>query len=225
MTTTMRSSSEERPRRPLFAWLRGLLSVGALALVGCTDAKPRAVVGGSLDAPVVAMPVDDPHSLRELPVFELTDQSGAEFGSRELAGVTWIGCFVFTRCAGPCPRITADMAWLQDELAGSDVELVSFSVDPRFDTPEVLTRYAQGFDADFERWHFLTGPQLEVVELVQQGFWQAVDINPEGLITHSGSLVVVDGQGRLRGVYDSSERKGRVRALERARFVAAEGSR
>ncbi len=197
-----------------------------LALAGCGDepgANARAGSGGGFGDPGVALPADDPGAVRDdLPAFALVDQAGDPFGSAELKGTTWIGSFVFTRCAGPCPRITADMAWLQDRLADTAVELVSFSVDPRFDTPAVLARYGESHGADFERWHFLTGEQLAVHEVVQQGFWQAVAVNPDGLITHSESLVVVDGEGRLRGVYDASERTGRTRALERALFVAGE---
>jgi protein SCO1/2 len=87
------------------------------------------------------------------------------------------------------------------------VRLVSFTVDPERDTPEVLAEYARRFQADLERWLFLTGPKEPLYRLVGEGFRLAVeDGGPQaGLITHSTRFVLVDQHGRIRGYYNGAE--------------------
>src|SRR5213594_5132066 len=91
--------------------------------------------------------------------FQLTNQNGQPFGSPQLAGKIWVADFVYTTCPGPCPLISSRMSELQKPLEKTDVHLVSFSVDPEKDTPEVLDGYAGKLGADPERWDFLTGPK------------------------------------------------------------------
>src|ERR1700683_3737016 len=95
--------------------------------------------------------------------FSLTDQSGHPFSDKDLRGKVWVASFIFTRCAGPCARVSANMARLQKEMAGKEVlMLVSFSVDPDYDTPAVLQRYAAHFGADPSGWKFLTGKRRDI---------------------------------------------------------------
>ena len=103
--------------------------------------------------------------------FGLTDQDGREVRAADLRGTVWIASFIFTRCSGPCPHVSATMENLQDAFAGEpDVRLVTFTVDPEYDTPEVLKRYAQRFHADPKRWLFLTGREADVYRTLQDGF-------------------------------------------------------
>jgi protein SCO1/2 len=107
------------------------------------------------------------------------------------------------------------MAKLQAAVRELDgVRLVSFTVDPERDTPEVLSEYANRFQADPERWLFLTGAKEPLYRLVGDGFRLAVDDGgPQaGLITHSTRFVLVDKQGRIRGYYDGNE-SGTAEAL------------
>ncbi len=78
-----------------------------------------------------------------VPTFQLTNQNGQPFGSGQLAGKIWIADFIYTTCPGPCPMISGRMSELQKPLEKSDVHLVSFSVDPKKDTPAVLSDYAR----------------------------------------------------------------------------------
>ena len=105
------------------------------------------------------------------------------------------------------------MAALQSDLAAmKDLRFVSFSVDPKWDTPDVLAKYAANYGADSMRWFFLTGPQQEVHGLSRKGFKLGVDESPPDApniaiepIFHSSRLVLVDTQGRVRGYYDALE--------------------
>ena len=149
--------------------------------------------------------------LGTVPNFSLTERSGRPVTLADLHGKVWVADFVFTHCAGPCPLMSRHMASLQALLVPShDVRLISFSVDPERDTPQVLTEYARKFGADPERWLFLTGDKKIIYELAQKGFTLvAGEIPPaerrpdEEAILHSTKFALVDGNGRIRGYYDS----------------------
>jgi protein SCO1 len=136
--------------------------------------------------------------------FRLTDQEGRPIARSQLLGKVWVASFIFTRCATLCPQVCATLAELQELTKGDpDVRLVSLSVDPDEDTPEVLKKYAARFGADPERWIFLTGKREKVYELVSKSFLLAVQQNegaartPGNEVTHSSKLVVVDRKGHL----------------------------
>jgi protein SCO1/2/putative membrane protein len=123
-----------------------------------------------------------------------------------------------------CPNITRQMARAQELLEGTDARLVSFSVDPEHDTPEVLRAYADAVaGADPERWWFLTGDQEAIYELIRKSFLLAVAMEPEQdpglLVAHSAFLVAVDESGRIRGYYDGESDAGTEAAVARIRFL------
>jgi protein SCO1/2 len=137
------------------------------------------------------------------PSFQLTNQNGEPFGSEQLRGKVWIADFIFTSCPGPCPVISGRMAEMQKPLAKSDVHLVSFTVDPETDSPEVLRAYAERLHAQPERWNFLTGPKETVYDLTQNGFKLPVlDDGGEQGPAHATRAVLVDRKGTIRGYYD-----------------------
>jgi protein SCO1/2 len=117
---------------------------------------------------------------------------------------------VFTRCPSVCPLLTAKFAALQKQLGGLPVRFVSISVDPEYDTPEVLAAYGARFEADPERWQFLTGPLQELERTVVKGFKvHRGDPEPSATdptlveIMHGEHFVLVDAQGAIRGYYRS----------------------
>jgi len=142
-----------------------------------------------------------------VPSFQLTNQNRQPFGSTQLAGKIWIADFVYTTCPGPCPMISSRMSELQKPLEKTDVHLVSFSVDPEKDTPEVLRGYAEKLQAEPERWDFLTGPKSAIYQLSHDGFKLAVSdgSDAQGIPVHSTRMVLVDRHGQIRGYYDAAE--------------------
>ena len=140
-----------------------------------------------------------------VPNFELVNQDGQPFGSAQLAGKIWIADFIFTSCRGPCPIISTRMSELQKPLEKSDVRLVSFTVDPEKDTPEVLRTYAGKLNARPGRWDFLTGPRAAIYSLSKDGFKLGVSDGSDetGLPVHSTRVVLVDRRGTIRGYYDA----------------------
>jgi len=159
--------------------------------------------------------------------FALKDQASRPVSAQTLRGQVWAAAFFFTRCPTICPRITRRMRDLQEQAASERVqlELVSFSVDPENDTPEVLLAYAKEFGANLATWRFLTG-DLEVVRKTsEQGFKLALDGKPTpgtehlGLF-HGSHLVLVDRAGMIRGYYRTSEDSQMTQLLKDAALLS-----
>lgn len=132
--------------------------------------------------------------------FSAINQENEKVDLADLEGEVWIADFIFTNCATVCPPMTVNKAELQQALKDeniSNVRLVSFSVDPEFDTPEVLKEYADNFDADQSTWDFLTGySQEDVIELAKSSFKAIVVPDPNsGQVTHGTSFYLVDQDG------------------------------
>jgi len=150
--------------------------------------------------------------LAEVAEFNLTNQQGQVFTLANLRGQVWVADIIFTRCAGPCPRMTRQMKELQDALpSSSKARLVTLTTDPVFDTPQVLRLYGERFGANPDRWTFLTGAKDQIARLATSSLKltaiekSAADREtPEDLFIHSTIFVIVDKQGRLRGVFEST---------------------
>ena len=163
-------------------------------------------------------PVPKPPALR-LPLagFVLTDQRGRSFGSEDLKGRVWVADFVFTSCPTACPKLTKRMAQIQHRARhlGDAFHLVTFTVDPENDTPARLASYATSYHANPARWSFLTGSLADIESTVVKGFKIAMGKEPTGAgggagsglfaIFHGEKLVLVDGEGAIRGYYDADD--------------------
>lgn len=165
---------------------------------------------------------------RPLPVhgtvadFTLTERSGRPVARADLAGRVWIADFFFTRCQTICPRMTAAMGALADELAAVPaIRFVSITVDPAYDTAYVLAEYAASHQADPERWLFLTGDQETVYPLLAESFHLSA-AGADGALNHTSRFVLIDGAGKIRGYYDSTAADAMRRLAADARRLAAE---
>jgi len=203
------------PSRP--AVLRAVPWVLAAALLAATGVV--LAVRGRASAPAL------PH-LGTLPAFALVERSGRPLTRESLRGQVWVADFIFTRCGGICPAMTARMARLRRE-AEPGTTFVSFTVDPDHDTPGVLTRYASAVGAG-DDWLFVTGTQKALYDLSVGGFkLAAMEVPPreripggDGPFLHSSRFVLVDGDGVVRGYYDSADEEAMaalVRDVARAR--------
>jgi protein SCO1/2 len=145
-----------------------------------------------------------------VPPFTLVERSQKTMTLADLRGRPWVAGFIFTRCGGICPAMTARMKDLRTEAP--TVDLVSFSVDPEHDTPAVLQTYARQHGIG-ERWWMLTGTTAALHSLAKDGFRLAAAAVPpeeqqgqgDGPFLHSSRLVLVDGEARIRGYYDSAD--------------------
>lgn len=161
-----------------------------------------------------------------VPEFSLVERSGKPATLEELRGKVWIADFIYTSCTDTCPLQSAEMARIQDEFKNTgDFRLVSFTVDPENDKPEVLSRYAERFKADGGRWLFLTGDRDEIYRLAQEGFRlgaapasKVVDKHHR-VFLHSSRFVLIDDQGSIRGYYESKDREALKRLREDAQTL------
>ena len=173
---------------------------------------PKIAVGIVALALAVACDREEPlPRLGALPELALTDQTGARFGLDEMRGRVWIASFVFTKCPTICPTLSAKMAELSRHFAGHEAELglVSFTVDPEHDTPDVLRAYSARYDADPAMWKWVTGRTEHVSDVVVRGFRLGLgEPVPTGEgegyeIMHSSHFVLIDRAGEIRGYYAS----------------------
>lgn len=162
--------------------------------------------------------------------FALTDERGEPFSEAALRGHVTIVSFLFTRCDQICPVTTMKMARLQDKTfdVGAKVKLASFSVDPAYDTPPRLAEYAQRYHADPARWRFVTGPVEDMRRLIEGPLMNTMardGVSASGApkIAHSGYFLLVDGNGHVRGTYDSDDIQRLDELIRDARFLARTG--
>jgi protein SCO1 len=143
--------------------------------------------------------------------FTLTNQDGKITTLADLTNHVWVADIIFTRCAGPCPRMTGQMKQLQDALPNSsETKLVTLTTDPDYDTPPIMKRYGERFNADFNRWTFLTGTKSEIANLASGSLkLSAVPVKLEDqksgadLFIHTTIFVVVDKHAQLRGIFET----------------------
>ena len=160
--------------------------------------------------------------LASAPVFELVDQDNRTVTLESLRGKPWVADFIFTHCAGPCPTMTLQMAELRKTLGHADVGLVSFSVDPQRDTPQVLKEYATRFGADESSWRFLTGAKGEVFDVARGMLLTALPATEESAIIHDERFVLIDADGNIRGFYHSKDAQQMAALREDAAALVTE---
>jgi cytochrome oxidase Cu insertion factor (SCO1/SenC/PrrC family) len=186
----------------------------SLAL-GCQKPADRAVVALPAGTPAPAPAVMEPGA--ECLPFTLTAQDGQPFDSQSLAGKVWLGSVFFANCPGPCFRENQAIADILRRIDHPDLMAVSLTCDPDNDTPDVLRRYADRFEADPARWKFLTGDFAVIRKVANESFLLPAEVG-----VHSERGVVFDRQGRLRGSYHLLQ-EDRVALLEKLiRDVLAE---
>ncbi len=146
--------------------------------------------------------------------FTLTNQLGEQITLADFKGKVWVADIIFTRCMGPCPKMTEKMSELQQRFSGEqDLKLVTLTTDPDHDSSIVLKSYAEKFQNDPDRWFFLTGPKPEIKQLAKGSLKLGAEEkskedqeNPNDLFIHTTVFMLIDKHGRMRGeAYESLE--------------------
>lgn len=166
---------------------------------------------------VTAIAPDHPRWLED---FSFTDSAGRRLTRQDVSGKFLAVSFLFTSCSLTCPEVSRRMAEIQQLTTNTpDVQLLSFTVDPRSDTPPVLAKWGARFGADTNRWFLLTGDQAQLHELISTSFLATETNNPfnsmPGNFGGTERIAVVDKQGRVRVFFDGLR-------LETPAAVAAE---
>lgn len=146
---------------------------------------------------------------RQVGDFELVERSGRPFQRDQLTNRIWIASFFFASCSTECSSVMLRLAEIQERILPlTNVVLVSFTTDPRSDTPETLQRYAARFQADPNRWLFLTGERKPLLRTIVQDFLMPITSDNQGQadllsgLVHSDKLALVDRQGTVRAYFD-----------------------
>jgi protein SCO1/2 len=156
----------------------------------------RAIVNRGTPAPVEYLPSGP------VPDFTLTESHGQPVTRADLLGKIWVADLMFTSCPTACPAMSSNMSGLDRGLGPrDDLRLVSITVTPEYDTPEVLRNYAARYQAS-PKWLFLTGDRAQITRLANEGFW--LSAGTPGTVTHSEKFVLVDREGKLRGFFDGT---------------------
>ena len=148
-----------------------------------------------------------PDQARQLGAFAFTDQTGRTVTEAEVGGKYAVVNFIHTSCSISCLRVNQQMAEVQRLTAGQeDVRLLSFTVDPRTDTPPVLAEFGKKFGADAGRWSMLTGNKTELYALIETSFPKREPMAREtpmpGGFHDVKRIAVVDRSGRVRRFFD-----------------------
>ncbi len=144
-------------------------------------------------------------TIGKVPPFEFTNQEGKLITNSFYGGKVWVVEFFFTTCPTICPKMNESMLKIQNEFYGNqDFGIASFSINPKYDTPQILKEYAKSHGATLKNWNFLTGDQDIIYELANTGFtlYAGEDSNAEGGFEHSGMFALVDKQGNIRSRLD-----------------------
>jgi len=187
-------------RWPLTIWLGFGLLFGLLGLMYLLSLAEYS------QARQKALPVID-----QIADFTLTNQDNRVTTLADFTNRVWVADIIFTRCAGSCPVMSAQMRSLQDALpSASQAKLVTLTTDPDYDTPAVLKKYGERYGARFQRWTFLTGSKPQLAGLATGGLKLGStpvppqdQKSPVDLFVHSTIFVVVDKQARLRGIFQT----------------------
>lgn len=147
----------------------------------------------------------------DIPEFEFTTQENETLKLDDLKGKYWVADMIFTNCTTVCLPMTANMKTLQDKMDDEgidDVELVSFTVDPDYDTPEILKEYGENYDVDFSNWTFLTGYDFDTIkEISIKSFKSILAEAPEGTdqVTHGIRFYLINPDGKVIKNYDGTD--------------------
>lgn len=177
-----------------FAALLFLFVGGAFFKYAMTNGSPNGGSVAETDAEHVPLP-------KTLTEFEFTDQLAKPFGSKQLEGKVWMASFFFASCPGICVQQNREIAKVHKRFADEDVFILNISVQPDTDVPHKLFLYGNKFDANHEKWKFLTGKDIEYVRLVGAEFFSL----PAADETHTSEVALFDHEGTMYGPYKATD--------------------
>ena len=136
-----------------------------------------------------------------IPDFSFTSSKGQTISKKQMKGKVFIVKFFFTSCPSICPKMINNAILLQNKFySNPNFEILSITIDPETDSPEVLEKYAQKKGISTEKWHFLTGEMDKIYDFANNGFrlYAAKNEKAEGGFEHSGLFALVDKKGHIR---------------------------
>ena len=190
----------------IFLLLSGLIYLGIYSLITPNKTlpiySPRDVIPELVDSTVQHIGMD--HRIED---FKFTNQNGKIITQKEYENYIYVADFFFTTCPTICPKMTDNMVWLQEQLKNNpEVKLLSFSVTPDIDTPEILKEYALEKGVNDSKWNLVTGDKKEIYYLARKSYLAVKTGKPEDIydMVHTENFILVDKNKRIRGFYDGT---------------------
>src|SRR5712691_7780575 len=244
MTRSSTGRSEMASRRRTALLLAGVIAGHALVVGAAAMWWVRRAAPAASETTLEAL-----GAYGVVPPFTLTERSGRRVSRDDLRGLVWVVDFIYTECTETCPTQSLQLARLQRDFQdATSLRLVSITVDPEHDTPEVLARYAARYVAG-DRWWFLTGDKRDIYCLAEQGFHlgvvdpaapaqpscgRALGFGParawanhgsKGLVMHSARVVLIDGATVIRAYHLATDEESMVRLRANLRRLLASPAR
>lgn len=142
-------------------------------------------------------------TVMKVPDFELMDQNSRKITNKDMLGKVYLVEFFFSKCPTICPVMNTNMRYIEDKINSQDFGIISISIDPENDTPELLKQHAEKIGAKSPNWHFLTGNRNYIGNLADQFDIYVGDKEDESEnLNHSGMIALVDQQGNIRCRYN-----------------------
>lgn len=159
----------------------------------------------------------------KIPDFSFMDQDSQIITQKDIEGKITVVAFIFTSCPSICPLMTTQLKRIQ--MMTSDIknfQILTYSVDPKRDTPQKLKEYANEYKADTQNWRFLTGDAHETYTLGMIGYYLSMgkDVTSPGGFIHSPRFVLVDQQKHIRGMYDGTKSNETVQLVEDIKLLS-----
>lgn len=202
----------ESNKRVTLTVVWGLAVLGMLCIVGT----------GVLAHRQFSNPGPQLEILYDAPPFDLIDQNGERATEEVVKGKVYVAMVFFAACPGVCPAMNQKLVELQKVVPDPDVRIISISLDPKNDKPELLSAYATGMGADQSRWYFLTGEKETIFATAKAFGLAAAPAEEGGMITHTQKVLLIDRQNRVRGIYDSLEAGAMEKLAEDAKLLVKE---
>lgn len=143
------------------------------------------------------------YTVMKVPDFELTDQNNKKITNKDMLGKVYLVEFFFSRCPTICPVMNTNMRAIENGINNPDFGIISISIDPENDTPELLKEHARKIGVKSPNWHFLTGNRDDIGKIADQFNIYVGDKEDESeSLNHSGMIALVDQEGNIRCRYN-----------------------
>jgi protein SCO1 len=207
--------------------LPGMSLMLAISMIACDSSPRRLPILGEREP--ISKEVDGKMMVDTLyntiPDFSFVNQQGDTLTQQAVEGKIYITDFFFTSCPTICPVMKKQMTKVYNKIKGNpEVMILSHTIDPTHDTPEVLRKYAADLGVEGTQWQFLTGPKEKIYEIGQGSYLVTAkeDKEAEGGLLHSGAFVLLDKERRIRGMYDGTSEEATQKLIKDIDVLLAE---
>ncbi|MEM1123218.1 MAG: SCO family protein, partial [Bacteroidota bacterium] len=168
--------------------------------------------------------VDGKTIYHEIPDFEFVNQDSTKVTNATFAGKAYISDHFFISCPTICPKLSKSMLRIYDQFKDEpNLLLISHSIDTKYDTIPRLKKYATSLGVTSDKWHFVTGDKAEIFDIAESYFNIAMDdADAPGGYNHSGRLILVDPNRRIRAFCDGTDAEAVDKFMEDIELLLAE---